>query len=453
MRNLAVALLACCLLPAITTAQQAKPAKPENGSAVATSVLIDWLIQSDYGEYRRLTPGTSPKLLTQSARVTAEGDGIAVNWASQKFVVPAAGKVVDATPKLKLAIFPDAAGRLHWFVATALACTVDGMEFLFLDANGNGKFCEENVDMMALGPRGAYAWPMLRNMPLIGHSYAFRHTGKEIAWTRTAFSTQGKALELQNALNLARMNLGLLPTINDPGSDAACQAHCEYMHANDEMKHSQDRTKPKYSKEGDGAARTSILTRKNNPTAAIAGWMGQPLHGRDIRAPWFAKAGFGFHEGGGAIRTSGLTTPEQKLGGPVIFPPNDCRDVPLSWASGEAPEPRLDATKAPGFPITISWPWGTPLKATALVATLELREDDTWKPVKIQSSFPGQDYPAAMAGFDYVYILPVEALQARSTYRLKVTVTTTSDEAMRETCFTTGTQSDARQWKHQQQRD
>jgi len=452
MRSCGLAVVLICLVSNLATAQKSKPAKPETGSAPATPVTMDWLMQSDYGEDRALTPGTSPKILGQSAKIVADGSGLAVTWSGQKIAIPAEGKVVDAG-KIKLAVFPDVAGRMHWFVAGALSCKVDELDLLFLDANGNGKFCEENVDMMAIGPRGAYAWPITRSVPLLGHSYAFRHAGKEIAWTRTAFTTQDKALELHNALNTARMNLGLLPVINDPASDAGCQAHCEYMHANDEMKHHQERNKPKYSKEGDSAARTSILTRRNNPEAAIAGWLGQPLHGRDIRAPWFGKAGFGFHEGGGAIRTSGLVVPEQKLSGPVIFPPNDCRDVPLSWATGEAPEPRLDATKAPGFPITISWPWGVPLKVSALAATLESLDGKDWKPVKVQASFPGQDYPKGMTGFDYVFVLPVETLQARTVYRLKVTLTASDgEEASCETCFTTDTQSDARQWRPEQQR-
>ncbi|MBE7493087.1 MAG: hypothetical protein HS108_15205 [Planctomycetes bacterium] len=453
MRRIAAAVVLLTLLPCTVQPQKAAPPKPENGAAPATPVVIDWLMQSDYGEDRRLTPQTSPKLLGQSAKVTSEGDGIAVQWGGQRFVVPAAGRVVDVTPRQKLAVFPDAAGRLHWFSAAALACTVDDLPLLFLDANANGKFCEENVDMVALGPRGAYAWPHTRVMPLVGYSYTFRHTGKEIAWTRTPLATQGQALELHNALNRTRMQFGLLPTISDPAADAGCHAHCQYMQTNDEMKHSQDRAKPGYTKEGDAAARTSILTRKNTPEAAVAGWFGQPLHGRDIRSSWLGKAGFGFHEGNGAIRTSGLVTPEQKLPGPVVFPPNDCRDVPTGWASGESPEPRLDPSRAPGFPITLCWPWGVPLKVTALAATLESRDGDQWKPVKVQASFPGQDYPKHMAGFDYVYILPVDTLQPNTTYRLKVTLTSSGgEEATRETCFVTGTRSDARQWRPDQQR-
>lgn len=460
MRTVFLLAVTCgCILSAVvpTSAQKAPKPKVEKGEADWSAVRIDWLMQSPYGDDMSAREGGSVRLGGNQGKWNAEKDGtFSFTWGGKRYLIADAGQTLELNVGGRaagLAVYPDAAGTLHAFAADARLCEVDGLSLLFIDANFNGKFLDHEHDRVAVGPRGAFAFPFAKVLSLLDASYSFKEGKDKLTWVKEEFATTDKARELQNALNKARMDMGLFPTEADMAASAACQSHCEYMHANDVMTHSQDKNLKGFSKEGDAAARTSVLTRKNTPKGAIGQWLNQPLHGRDLRALWLTKAGFGFHEGFACLRTGGLSGTSFSVTRAAVFPPNDAHDVPVTWALGESPEPRQDAANTPGYPITFSYEWGKPFLPRDLKATMQRKDGDEWKDVPVQVTAPGLNVPATMAGFKYAFVLPVEQLAANTVYRLEITFQTEGreDGAIR-TCFTTGSSTSPRSWDTAQQR-
>ncbi len=457
MRTVFVAVLLWALASVPVTAQKSGKSKVEKGEAAWSAVRIDWLMQSPYGDDMSARDGASVRLGGNQGKWVIDKDGaVGFTWGGKRHAVASEGQTLELNVGGRaagLAVYPDAAGVFHAFAADAMACEVDGLSLLFIDANFNGKFLDHEHDRVAIGPRGAFAFPCAKVLPLIDASYSFKEGKGKLTWVKEEFASTDKARELHNALNKARMDMGLFPAECDAAANAACQAHCEYMHSNDVMTHSQDKKLNGYTKEGDAAARTSVLTRKNTPTGAIGQWLNQPLHGRDLRALWLTKAGFGFYEGFACLRTSGLSGTSFSVTRAAVFPPNDARDVPVTWASGESPEPRQDAGKTPGYPITFSYDWGKPFLPRDLKATMFRKDGAEWKEVAVQVTAPGLNVPASMTGFKYAFVLPVEQLAANTVYRLEIQFQTEDreDGAIR-TCFTTGSNSSPRSWNTAQQR-
>lgn len=445
---------ASALLFAIAVLVPAQGKGAESGEAAVEAAVVEWLLQSAYGPARVCLDGASGKCGSTAFKFMRDkksGDLMLVAGSSRQ-VVPPEGATLELPSRKRLAIYPDDAGELYWFAADAVRTSIDGLNLLFIDGNHNGKYTDVGHDFIAVGPRGAYAFPVAKTVPLIDYSYSFQEGRDGLRYTRTAFTTQGKARELQNALNQVRMDFGLFPAASKPEWDAAAQAHCEYMHKNGKMTHFQDAKADGYSKEGDQAARTSNLTAKNTPVGAVKLWLGQPLHGRQIRATWLTISGFGFHEGYACLRVTDLSAPEMPVEQFVAFPPNGARDVPVAWAPHESPEPRLDAEKDPGYPITFSFGWGNDVFPRALKAKLERRGNDGWVEVPAQVSYGSNNAPSALARMKYAFVLPVTQLEPDTVYRISGEAVVDRATANFSSTFRTGRATNARAWDTTQQR-
>ncbi|MCC7508936.1 MAG: CAP domain-containing protein [Planctomycetes bacterium] len=431
--------------------------KPETGEAAATPAVVDWLMQSAYGPGRVAENGASGKCGAISFKFTTDKatGGLVLTAGSTRLPVPAEGATLELPGRgraSRIAVYPDDVGVLHWFAGDAVAVTLDGLDLLFIDGNMNGKFAEPVHDFIAAGPRGGFAFPVAKEVPLLDFAYSFQDAGDALKYSRLPFTTTGKARELQNALNRVRMDFGLFPAASKAEWDAAAQAHCEYMHKHGKMSHSQDPKADGYSKQGDEAARTSNLTAKNTPEGAIKLWLGQPLHGRQIRTTWLTVSGFGFHEGYACLRIKDTSPPEMSVERMVVFPPNGARDVPITWAPNEAPEPRLAADTEPGYPLTFSFGWNQDVAPRDLKARLERKEGDGWVPVAAQVSWNENNAPDALARMKYAFVLPVERLQPGSIYRLSGEAVLERDTTKFSSSFRTGTSTNARSWDTAQQR-
>lgn len=445
---------ASALLMANVVLVPAQNKGPADGEAAAEAVVIEWLLQSAYGPARICQDGAAGKCGSTTFKFMRDkkSGGLTLVAGSSRQPVPAEGATLVLPNRRRIAVYPDDAGVLHWFAADAVKVTIDGLNLLFIDGNHNGKFTDAGHDFLAVGPRGAYAFPVAKSVPLIDHSYSFQDDSGTLRYKRTAFTTQGKARELQNALNRVRMDFGLFPAASKPEWDAAAQAHCEYMHKNGKMTHFQDAKADGYTKEGDQAARTSILTAKNTPVGAVKLWLGQPLHGRQLRATWLTVSGFGFHEGYACLRVNDLSAPEMPVEQLVAFPPNGARDVPVAWAPHESPEPRLEADKEPGYPITFSFGWGNDVFPRALKAKLERRQDDGWVEVPAQVSYGSNNAPVALARMKYAFVLPVTQLEPDTVYRVSGEAVVDRVTAAFSSTFRTGRSTNARGWDTSQQR-
>lgn len=453
-----VRIVACvALLMALFTADASHAQRPETGEVEATPVVVEWLMQSAYGSGRVAEHGVSAKCgaVTFKFATDKATGGLLLTAGSTRLPVPAEGATLELPGRgrvSRIAVYPDDAGVMHWFAADAVAVKLDGLELLFIDGNMNGKFADPVHDFIAAGPRGGFAFPVAKEVPLLDFTYGFQDAGKALKFSRVPFSTSGKARELQNAFNEVRIDFGLFPAVSKPAWDAAAQAHCEYMHKHGKMSHSQDQKADGFSKEGDQAARTSNLTAKNTPEGAIKLWLGQPLHGRQIRATWLTVSGFGFHEGYACLRIKDTSPPEMAVERMVVFPPNGARDVPVTWAPNEAPEPRLSPDSEPGYPLTFSFVWNQDVVPRDLKATLERKEGEGWVPVPAQVSWNENNAPAALARLKYAFVLPVSKLEPNAVYRITGEAVLERDTAKFSSSFRTGTSTSARSWDTSQQR-
>ena len=448
------AVWAACLC-APTHAQRVKPEVVEFAPEKTT---VDWLLQSGYGPERLVTEGGtitcgSVKLKIQKDRASGElGFMLKKVWTP----IPAKGATVEVASKAgpaHLAIYPDFAGRLHWFAADAVKTKVGELELLFIDGNLDGTFTDLNEDFIARGPRGGYAFPITEAVPLVDYTYTFNDKAGKIIANRVEFTTTGDSRKLQNALNEVRLDFGLMTATSDPEWDTACEAHCGYMKGTGKLQHFEDSKVEGYTDEGDEAARTSVITTKTTPASAIKLWLSQPLHGREMRTRWMTIGGFGFKDSYGCMRIKGFSPPEHELERGVAFPPNGADNVPLTWSVTESPDPRLEPAKEPGYPITFCGAWNDNFMPRDLKCTLQKLAGDKWVDVPAQVSYPGHDYADTMAGLKYAFVLPVETLEGSTVYRIEAQYSLeVRAEGKVISCFRTAATNNARSWDTQQQR-
>jgi hypothetical protein len=219
------------------------------------------------------------------------------------------------------------------------------------------------------------------------------------------------------------------------------------------LQHFEDSNSKAYTSEGNDAARASVITTKTNPLGAIRLWLSQPLHGREMRSRWMTIGGFGFKDSYGCMKVKGFDPPEVKLERAVAFPPNGAQNVPPTWSVTESPDPRLDPSKEPGYPITFGAEWNKNFMPRDFACTLQRKDGDKWVDVPAQVSYPGHDYAKTMAGLKYAFVLPTNKLQGDTLYRITADISMQRhDEGKLVSCFRTGNSTGARSWDTSQQR-
>jgi hypothetical protein len=338
---------------------------------------------------------------------------------------------------------------MQCFGADALTAEFDGFTLNFIDADLNGAHFDEGVDCVLFGD-GRYAFPFYRSMPLPDGQYSFEpNKGGPLKFSRTAVAIPEQARQLQNGLNKIRMDFGLFPTACDAAFSTRCQKHAEYMRLNGKISHDEQSGKPGYSKEGHDAGMSSEVTMIGDLDSVAFSLFDTPLHGFDLRSPWFTQSAFGATEGYGVVRTLGTKPRAMPFVAPAVFPPNNAVNVPLSWAR-ETPDPRIDLAKGAGYPITIYFRWcdlGNPARMTAKIEALD---GETWSELPCQVTYNvATSAPAARSVFAKatpVFVLPHDALAGETLHRLTITYPGGKKDETLVTCFRTGSARGQHAW-------
>ena len=440
------------LLPLLSLALLAlAPARPqsqpegETGSVELAPVTLGHIVQSPYLGRLTAADGASFKL---GARA------FSVKQGKSKLTLSPGGEVPPEGATLKignrnLAVYPDALGRMQCFGADALKAEFNGFTLHFIDADLNGSHFDEGLDFVLFND-GRYAFPFYRSMPLPDGQYTFEaNKGGPLKFTRCAVGIPEQARQLQNGLNKIRMDFGLFPTACDAAFSTKCQKHAEYMRLNGKISHDEQSGFPGYSKEGHDAGMSSEVTMIGDLDSVAFSLLDTPLHGFELRAPWFTQSAFGATEGYGVVRILGVKPRAMPFVAPAVFPPNDAKNVPVSWAR-ETPDPRIDLSKGAGYPITIYFRWcdlGNPAKMSA---RLEAFDGEDWRELPCQLTYNAATLSQAARSVyskqSPVFVLPHEALASETLHRLTITYPGGKSGETLVTCFKTGSARGQHAW-------
>ncbi|MCC6464670.1 MAG: hypothetical protein IT463_04945 [Planctomycetes bacterium] len=418
---------------------------PGPASAELTPVTLQHIVQSPYLGRLTAADGTSFKLGSRSFTGKLKKGALHLSPGGE---VPPGGATL-AFGDRHLAVYPDALGRMQCFPADALKAEFDGLTLLFVDADFNGKHFDEGADYVIFGENGRYAFPYYAVMPLPGGLYTFApDKGRSLKFTRQEVDVPGQARRLQEGLNRIRMDFGLFPTACDPVYSRNCQKHAEYLRQNGKLTHDEVAGNPGYSKEGHDAGMSSLVTVMQEPAGIAFSLFDTPLHGFDLRAPWFTQSAFGAGEGYGVIRVVGVKPRAMTFVAPAVFPPNNAVNVPTGWAR-ETPDPRLDPAKGSGYPITLYFRWCELGNPATMTARLEALEGERWTELPCQVTFNAATLSqAARSVYSKacpVFVLPHASLAADTLHRLTVVYSGGKGEPL-VSCFTTGSNRGQHAW-------
>ncbi|MCA8938400.1 MAG: hypothetical protein KDB07_01210 [Planctomycetes bacterium] len=458
-------------------------------------VPLTWLVQSAYLPSRMLEDKQTIPIAEQVLEVSIVSDAESTDkpkeasnqrapyhrqWrlaikgnAEAAWNIPAEGGAAKLGD-LELAVYYDELGRAFLQPRYAWKARPNLRDYLFIDANFNGRFDDELVDLMVRGTRGAFAFPFSKRMPLDDGIYRFEFSEKNnypvLRYSKSDFLTKASAKLLQATMNRLRMNFGLFPAISDSEWNGHCEAHCKYMKTNDSFTHHEERDKPGFTAKGHVAGMSSIMTKGDmSASHAFYSLWDTPLHGFDVRSPYFSHSAFGYVKPYSVIRTMGLTHRPFAFTKPWAFPPNNAKNIPIEWPGKEMPEPRIDTDKYLGYPLTFYAQWGevsqgegvepkriTRPRISEASARLLVWEGKAWKELKIQFTYNQESAPIALKswGWVYHYILPEDKLSPNSLHRLEVNWKDDQGESQRfESCFTTGEDRGGHVWEASQQND
>jgi hypothetical protein len=245
-------------------------------------------------------------------------------------------------------------------------------------------------------------------------------------------------------INFYRKSAGLEPVALDPALSKACAAHANYLAKNAGNPateglgmHNEDPKLPGYSEEGAKAGKASVVFPVGNPVTAVDGWLASLFHRLPLLNPELTKIGVGFAKGGkwgGFIVVDTISIRSGKFPEkPIVYPVDAQKDVPLKFAPEYPPPiPEKNENNA-GYPITITFEDGTPVKD--VTATLQ---DSAKKEVAVWLSTP--DKPAGGHGqFQRVTIclIAMAPLKPNTTYTVNVKATVNKKEWSESWSFTT----------------
>lgn len=251
---------------------------------------------------------------------------------------------------------------------TTLHVQIGAEQFVIVDANGNGSYCDGREDGIAWEGHG-WLFPLpseqekwcsatmefesLTLGPLGEHPSV---KGKPLATTLAA------ALPILKGVNEERVQIGLTPRPEDPKLSADLQKHCRYMTLNNVLTHPEDPGKPGYSEEGHKAGMRSILGRGQAADGVAPGMVTTYFHRQDVIRP--STLAFGLGIDGAFTGIDGRSSLGQAPPSywPVIYPVPGQTGVGTTYGK-EAP----DAT--PGHPSA-----GLPITAYFGTSDLKLKE-------------------------------------------------------------------------------
>lgn len=437
-------LLSLALL-ALTPARPHAQPEGEAGSVELAPVTLDHIVQSPYLGRLTACDGASFKLGAKAFSCKQSRNKLTLSPGGE---IPPEGATLKVGNR-NVAAYPDALGRMQCFGADALKAEFTGFTLFFIDADLNGAHFDEGLDYVLFNA-GRYAFPFYRSMPLPDGQYTFEpNKGGPLKFTRNAIAIPEQARQLQNGLNKIRMDFGLFPTACDAAFSTKCQKHAEYMRLNGKISHDEKSGNPGYSKEGHDAGMSSEVTMIGDLDSVAFSLFDTPLHGFDLRAPWFTQSAFGATEGYGVVRILGVKPRAMPFVAPAVFPPNNAINVPVSWAR-ETPDPRIDPSKGNGYPITIYFRWcdlGNPAKMSA---KLEALDGESWSELPCQVTYNVATLSQAGRGVYSkacpVFVLPHDALASETLHRLTITYPGGKSGETLLTCFKTGSARGQHAW-------
>ena len=478
--TLCLGALAAVLLLNTQPQVQAKDKDEDAGTLIELKpVILKHLVQSPYLTPMEVIDGQEFEVGGKRSEVREKKGELELKLGSDKYPITSEGGMFAYEAKdvvYHVGVFPDELGRLYICSCDAMSADFDFGSLLFIDANFNGRYFDENEDLVAIGPSGGFGFVFQPEIPLIDANYRFevKNDGKKdlsVRFTREEFRTQNQAREQHNAFNRMRMNFGLFPTLDNDEWNKNCQAHCQYMEDNDYFGHPEDPKTPGYTKEGHLAGTGPILSKGGSAVNGMLCMLGTPFHGWCMRAPWFTRAGFGALDHLGAIYYRLKDYPDMPLPQCSIFPPNNATGVPIRWNGAESPDPRAKPGQDYGYPITFYNDWGANFSPSEMNAKLEVEVDGKWQEVPIQLSWQGGPVQPAEKPTGYTFIMSEGALRPNSLYRLtgnfklkaqskkvrvgkkKKSVKVPGGEGDFQTCFRTGAADvPANAWDTTQQR-
>lgn len=197
-------------------------------------------------------------------------------------------------------------------------------------------------------------------------------------------------------INECRKIAGLAPVEIDAKLSKGCAAHAAYLVKNSGHPstaglgaHNEDPKLPGYTPEGETAGKSSDINFMP-PPESVDSWMASLFHRVPILHPHLKKVGLGWAEGGKHGWVCVLDVTNGVAGGRqvpfVLYPADKQTGVPLAFG-GEVPNPIPKDEDDAGYPITVTFPEGRPVKKVE--ATLK---DADGKSLEVWLSSP--DKPA-----------------------------------------------------------
>jgi uncharacterized protein YkwD len=265
------------------------------------------------------------------------------------------------------------------------------------------------------------------------HMWSFT-TGTQIKRTPEA------GISAVDRVNAYRKTAGLDPVVLDPLLSKGCTAHAEYILKNIDLVQTrklnpadEDPKLPGYSALGKRIARRAYIDGQE-AAALIDNWMAS-LHQRLVLLnPDLRRIGVGQVKAPDLPPLSVLDLHTGEVSDQVVlFPADRQKDVPLTHG-GENPSPVPDAkgNKA-GFPITVVFPEGTPLKNV----TAKL-EDAAGKEVPAWLATPEKPVVSPAYQRNNIILVPQQPLRPGTTYTVTVKAQWGDEPWERKWSFTTG---------------
>jgi len=172
-------------------------------------------------------------------------------------------------------------------------------------------------------------------------------------------------------INECRKLAGLAPVEIDVKLSKGCQAHAKYLVRNAGHSstkgldaHNEDPNLPGYTPEGEKAGKSADIGFRP-PPESVDSWMASLFHRVPILHPHLKKVGLGWAEGGEHGWVCVLDVTNGIAGGRqvpfVLYPADKQKDVPLKFGR-ELPDPIPQDKDGAGYPITVTFPEGRPVK-------------------------------------------------------------------------------------------
>jgi uncharacterized protein YkwD len=262
--------------------------------------------------------------------------------------------------------------------------------------------------------------------------------------TLTCCQSQDLETRTVEKINDYRHSAGLGAVTLDPALSKGCEAHAQYLAQNAHGAalatlnwYEEDAKLPAYTEEGARAGKVSqIRILGEAPPVVVEQWMATLYHRTFLLDPDLKRVGLGYARDRRGRWTSVLDLTSGKGEESVrIYPVENQKDVPLAYPGREVPDPTpqtKNIDQPGGYPITVTFPPGVPVKEVA--ATLRdggRRDLDIWLSTPEKPAFtPGHQR-------NTVCLIAKEPLHAVTTYTVTVSARLAGRAWKRAWSFTT----------------